>query len=131
MEEWVTLNVPMDETGNIDFLHEEIGTIEGKLETLTVRGSRKFNIWDRVTDRRVECSFPKDMLQEAIAAFAQRVAVHGRVRYSASGDPIRIAVEELRRLRSQEELPQAKDLEGIDLAGGEDPVDYVRRLRSG
>jgi len=93
--------------------HDELGTLEGKLETLSVHGNLSFAIWDVMTGARIECRFPENMLAEAHEAFTHRVAVYGKVRYSRTGKPKTISVQELKRLRSQGELMQAKDLETL------------------
>ena len=119
---------------NVDDLlpkeHDELGSVEGKLETLSIHGGTTFAIWEVLTGARVECRFPPEMLDEAHAAFRHRVSVSGRIRYSRTGRPLSIRVEHIRILRSSSELPQARDLEGIDITGGIDPAEYVRRLRS-
>lgn len=108
---------------------EAIGTIEGTLETLSVHGRPYFNIYEVLSRRRVACYFPIRMVDAAHSAFRSRVAVTGKVTYTGRGQPVSISVRELRVLRPREELPQAKDIEGTDLTGGEDAADYVRRLR--
>jgi hypothetical protein len=118
---------------NVDELlpkeHEEIGSCEGRIESLSIHGRTTFGIWDAVTGRAVECRFPQELYQEAYSLFGQRVLVTGLVRYSRAGGPKVVRVESIRRLRSQSELPQARDLEGIDITGGLDPAEYVRRNR--
>ncbi|HLJ13258.1 MAG TPA: hypothetical protein VKV15_02095 [Bryobacteraceae bacterium] len=107
-----------------------MGALEGILETLTGKGKLKFNIYDPLTKFRTACFIPPNRLDEAKDAFLGRVAVYGEIRYAKSGKPLSIAVTgEIRRLRSRADLPQAKDLEGIDITSGDDPSDYVRRLR--
>jgi hypothetical protein len=93
------------------------------------RGSG-FTLSEAVTGARVPCRFPPEQLAEARVASGNRVALFGRIRYSRAGTPLSISVEQIRRLRAQSELPQARDLEGINLTGGTDPVDYVRSLRA-
>ncbi len=106
---------------NVDKLlpkeHDELGTFEGNLETLSVHGGTTFLIWDVVTGYRIECRFPSDMYEDAYAAFTKRVAVYGRIRFSRHGKPKYVVVEKLRQLRSQSELPQAKDLEKTPRSG--------------
>jgi hypothetical protein len=111
--------------------HEEWGSIEGKLEVLSIHGGASFNIWNVISGARVTCRIPSEMLDEAHAAFGKRTAVQGKIRYDRRGKPVSISVHHIRILREQSELPQSRDLEGIDITGGIDPVEHVRRLRDG
>jgi len=106
------------------------GTLEGVLQTLSVRKRNSFNIFDPLTDARIICYFSDDKLDEAKSAFAQRVAVYGQILYNKYGKPVSLHVEEIRRLRSRADLPQAKDID-IDITDGADPTGYIRRLRDG
>lgn len=118
---------------NVDALigpqHEALGALEGTLETLSVHGRPYFNIYETLTNRKVVCHFPESMVDEAHRAFRKRVAAYGKVKYTRTGRPLSIAVEQLRVLREKQDLPQAKDLEGIDLTGGVDATEHIRRLR--
>jgi len=112
--------------------HEELGTVVGTLETLSKHEGATFRIWDVLTKAGVLCVIPPEMLPQAHEAFGKRVAVRGRIRYRADGKPKRITVysaQDLRPLREQSELPQARDLEAINITDGVDPSEYVRRLR--
>lgn len=88
--------------------NEEIGSVEGTLETLSNEGI--FAIWDSVTGERVECHIPPDMLAEACVAFGKRVSVSGRIRYSGLGRPASIRVEEIYVFPNRSDLPQFADL---------------------
>jgi hypothetical protein len=91
--------------------HVEIGSLEGRLEMLSVHGRTQFAIWDVITDARVECNFPASMLEQTQECFNRRVLVSGEVRYSRNGLPRTIKVDQIRPLRDQRDLPQARDLE--------------------
>lgn len=99
------------------------------METLSIHGRTIFNIRDVLTGARVPCRLSKDQLEEAQAAVGRRAAVSGRVRYSPTGKPQTINVEQIRHLREQKDLPQFKDLAGINLTDGADPVEYIQRFR--
>jgi len=109
--------------------HEAMGSLEGTLETLSVHGRPYFTIYEVLTRRGIRCSFPDEMIDEAHRAFRNRVAVVGRIKYTKTGQPVSIAVEHLRVLRRSQQLPQAKDIEGINLTEQVDPTEYIRRLR--
>lgn len=118
---------------NVDELigpqYEAYGSIEGMLETLSVHGRPHFTIYDVLTRRGVQCLIPQGLVSKAHSAFQKRVAVSGKIKYTRRGKPVSISAEDLRVLREKHELPQAKDIEGIDLTGGTDPTEYIRRLR--
>jgi hypothetical protein len=118
---------------NVDQLlpkaHEELGSFTGRLETLSKHGRPYFAIWDDLRGQRIECVIPPEKLGEAHDAFDHRVAVFGNVRYSGADRPVSIKVQQIRPLKDQSELPQAGDLEGINITDGVDPTEYVRRLR--
>jgi hypothetical protein len=109
--------------------HEEHGSMEGRLETLSVHGGSTFAIWDAMSGQRIECHFPSTMLPEAQEAFNRRVLVSGIIRYSSEGRAKSIIVEKLRPLRGQEELPQIDAIQPINITDGTDSAEYVRRLR--
>lgn len=108
--------------------YEDYGTLEGRLETLSVHGKTRFNIYDPLTGRAIACYFPIEQLEEAHAAFPKRVAVSGRTKYSRMGNPVSIHVESIRVLEGDVQLSQLAD---TDLTGGMDSGKYVRGLRDG
>ena len=111
---------------------EEGAMLIGRLETLTVHGGKAaFYIFDSLTGDKITCFFPEARLEEAKAALPHRVAVTGKARYNREGKPTSIQVEDFTPLRERHELPQMKDLEGINLTGDIDPTEYIRRLRDG
>ncbi len=114
---------------------EDGATLIGKLETVTVHGGKPaFFIYDPLTGEKIICHIPEDRMAEAKDALdthPHRVSVTGKVKYNRAGKPISIEVADFTPLRDRHELPQMKDLEGIDLTGGVDPTEYIRRLRDG
>ncbi|MBX3386410.1 MAG: hypothetical protein KF768_07555 [Phycisphaeraceae bacterium] len=106
--------------------------IEGSLETVTIHGGEAFDVFDQLTGTRVRCILPDGQIGEAVSALGKRVAVSGRAKFSDKGRPISIEVEEIRVLRDKSELPAASDFEGdgkLDITGGMDSADFVRRIR--
>lgn len=108
---------------------ERRATVEGRLEMLSIHGGYTFNVYEPISGRRVACSFPGEMLDQAREAFSQRVRVSGTARFTRDGVPLSMRVERMERLREQHELPQASDLEGINITDGMDPTEYVGMLR--
>lgn len=90
-----------------------LGTIEGKLRTVTEGGGLHFIVHDALTQNGVRCYFEDDRTDEIIAAFRQRVAVYGLIRYRLDGVPVSIRVQEFRTLRDRSKLPSFRDVRGI------------------
>lgn len=107
-------------------------TIEGSLETVTIHGGDAFDVFDQLTGARVRCTLADGKIQDAVQALGKRVAVSGRTKFSDKGRPLSIEVESIRVLREKTGLPKASDFEGagkLDITGGMDSAEFVRRLR--
>ena len=91
---------------------QEIGTVEGTIESLTVRQRRVFNLYGPLTDELIECSFGHRIATEDIGrAVEKRVAVHGVITYRG-GEISRVLAESIEVL-PEEDLPSADDVFGI------------------
>ncbi len=115
---------------SVDYLlapaYEDYGSFEGKLETLSVHGKTRFNIYDPITGRSIQCFFALEKLQDAHSAFNHRVVVSGKAKYSRVGDPVSVLVEDIRVLVGGIKLA---DLDGIDITGGIESAMYIRGIR--
>ena len=110
----------------------EYGTIEGRLRELGESHSRdKLGVVDKLTGEVTQCYLRNEALEPTVLqGWKHRVAVTGDITIDRqSGLPIRVMVDEIRILRDRGELPQIEDLCGIDITGGVEPSEYVRRLR--
>lgn len=123
---------------NIDQLmriqQRSIGSVEGKLETISVHGKPKFIVYDDLTRKAVTCKFESERwLEKVKEALGRRVNVAGVVHYNAKGEPLRVQLEDLRFLRRQEELPATSEIGGIDRDFTRDLTteEYMRRIRGG
>lgn len=83
---------------------KDFGSIEGTLQTISVRGGAHLAVYDVLTDRKVECIIEPSQLEEAWKALGKRVAVIGLVRYRKTGEPISIEVEQMKILSASEAL---------------------------
>lgn len=117
---------------SVDYLlapaYEDFATLEGQLETISVHGRTRFNIFDSLTRRAIVCFFGPEKLDEALAAFNKRIAVSGNAKYSRLGLPISIAVDEIRYLKGGVKTEELKD---VDITGGVESSKYVKGLRDG
>lgn len=93
--------------------YKSLGTIEGRLRTVTEAGGLHFVVQDPVTHNNVRCYFREDEADNYMTAWRKRVAVYGEIRYRKDGEPVSISVQEFRVLREAHELPKARDVKGI------------------
>lgn len=108
--------------------HHEIGTIEGRLETVTTHGGHSVHVWESFTNIKVECSVTPEQLEEAKDLLGRRVSISGTIRYR-NRKPTKIEVERIKPLREMNQLPRASDLGKIDITGGMSSEDFVREGR--
>ncbi len=111
--------------------YDEYGSLVGTMEIINIHQKWIFNIFEELTGNRVTCHFNEGQFDQVRGALARnrRVEVTGRIHYSSDNRPKTIKVDGIRVLPIQGELPQASDLEGINITDGEDPVAYIRRIR--
>ena len=119
---------------NVDYIlkhrfYRSDTTLEGTLEVVDIHGEYEFAIYDILNGHKIKCKFEKEMLDEVISLLRSRVAVTGEARFSRAGRPDSIKVRSLRQLRNADELPQFRAGEEIDLTGGMDSAEFVRRMR--
>jgi len=104
-------------SANVDALigseYKSLGSIEGRLRTVTEAGGVHFVVQDAVTHNSIRCFFNEDNVEEYIKAFRKRVSVYGEIRYRKDGEPVSISVHDFRVLRESQELPTANDVKGI------------------
>ena len=104
-------------SANVDALigaeYKSLGTIEGRLRTVTEAGGVHFVVQDAITHNNIRCFFDEDDVDKYIEAFRKRVAVYGEIKYRKDGVPVSIAVHDFRILRESHELPRALDVKGI------------------
>jgi hypothetical protein len=91
-----------------------IGTIEGRLEELNIHGKPTFQIWERLTGRKVQCRAGDSVSREQLeAAMGHRVAARGMIRASKQGASRSIDAKQLRVFPAEHELPSADEVRGI------------------
>lgn len=104
---------------NVDLLLgepiQEIGTVEGYLEQVSLHGGQRlFAIFDPVSRLRIDCLIGHRIpAQEIGQALEKRVAVTGIIKYRSTGEIINVSARELVVFPSDDELPSADDVRGI------------------
>jgi hypothetical protein len=87
--------------------HEELGSVEGKIEIISDRkGFFKCSIFDPLYGRSIVCYFDDPSVEDrAYRAFRKRVLARGLVRYDREGKPVNIVVESIREFPEEAALP--------------------------
>jgi hypothetical protein len=98
---------------NLGAQRSAYGAIEGKLSTISERGTFQFVVFDSIADRGVNCFVPEGMFKDAHSAFGKRVSVFGNIQYDRDGKPLSIKVENIRVFRDPSELPPLDSFIGI------------------
>jgi hypothetical protein len=121
---------------NVDQLrrvrHRAIGSIEGRLDVISVHGKMtRFIVYLSRTRKAVTCRFGQDQLETAKTALGRRVYVGGVVHSNAKGEPVRLDVERIRLLREVAELPTIAEMTGSNprFTEGVGAVAYLRDTR--
>ena len=106
------------------------GSLEGRLEAVTIHDSVAFSIYDSITNRRVVCKCDRDALDIAIKHFGKRVSVSGEVIYNVQGEATSIKVDAIQAFQT-DPLPQAKDIRGLFSEHKVDIKEWARFVRDG
>ena len=109
----VTAKAAANVIGLLASEHEDYGSIEGRLQTLTERGRLQFIVYERLWDKQARCYIPENLVEEALAAFGSRVEVYGLIRYRKDGKPVNIDVDEIRVFPEAEDIPSFREVHGI------------------
>jgi hypothetical protein len=93
--------------------YRDHGSVTGKLQTVTERGSNRVEIIDALRNRVIKCYLTPELLNEALELFGKRVEVYGKVRYRADGAITSIEAEEFFTFPPVDNIPSYKDVRGI------------------
>ncbi len=108
-------------------------SVEGRLDSVSIHDRSVFGLWESVARRRVECHFPREMLDQVREALGRRVLVSGIVRFGQGDQPLSVQVRRIRVFPAEEQLPSTEQLRGMDpdFTGEADSTTYVRGLYDG
>jgi hypothetical protein len=93
--------------------HEDHGSVEGKLQTVTERGGLQFVVYEPIWDKGIKCFIPEDMVDTAMKYFKVRVEVYGLVKYRKDGRPLSIVAESIEPLNQGRSIPSIREMRGI------------------
>ncbi len=91
---------------------KSLGSIEGRLEMLSIRKGFKCHIYDVLTDRRINCTYDSEMFEAIRDALGERVSAYGIISYADEGRPMSLKLQNLRVL-ARDNLPGWSDVRGI------------------
>lgn len=108
-----------------------IGSVVGRLERLNMHQRREAALWNELDQRSVLVTFAEEFYQRVHGALRQRVEVFGTIVEDADGRPLRIRLQDLEVLASDENLPTLSSLVGSmpDITGGAPAQEYLARSR--
>ncbi|OGI00184.1 MAG: hypothetical protein A2Y25_00355 [Candidatus Melainabacteria bacterium GWF2_37_15] len=90
-----------------------LGSIEGKIQTISTRKGLKVTIYEALNDNPVKCACDDEKISEILkSSIDKRVCARGEIFYNKDGIPQKIKINELRIL-GQEPLPNWEDVRGI------------------
>ncbi len=128
--------VSQQSTKNIEGLlsvtQKSIGSIEGRLDTVSVHTKPKFILYENRTRRAITCNFDYDKWIDAVKANLRvKVLVSGELLSNTRGETLRIQVSNIAPL-STRKIVRVEDLLGSDpnFTGFISTDEHIRRLRS-
>jgi hypothetical protein len=123
------LAVNVDELVSRTF--ESIGSVEGKLEMVTIHSQCYFRVYEPVHGRGVVCYFAPALLETVKESLGKRVMVSGMLRSDRFGRPESITVTDFRTVLEAGALPKPSQLRALvkGMTAGEKAEDYLRTLR--
>jgi hypothetical protein len=113
---------------------EAVGSVEGRLEAISIHGSRKFVIYHSITKKAVNCHFDQQrIMDKVLQTLGGRILVFGDVFSNAKGEPVKVAVSDFELVEGTGRLPTVAELTGSDpdFTGGLSTEEYIRSIRRG
>jgi hypothetical protein len=94
--------------------HGAIGSVEGRLHTVSDKSGFRFVIDDFLYNDQVTCYIEdEELVKNALSFFGQRVAAYGKVKYRKNGTPVSVEVNQIRVFKPKTSLPTVDDVTGI------------------
>lgn len=108
-----------------------IGSVTGMLESLNVHGKREAAVYNELDRRRVVVSFAEPDYDRVHGALRRRVEVFGAVQEDADGRPLRVRMQDIELLLTDDDLPTLASIAGSmpDLTGGATAAEHLARNR--
>jgi ribosomal protein L9 len=110
------------------------GSVEGRLETISIHTRKKFIIYHAITHKAVTCTIETDEdLELAKRALGHKIVAFGLISINVKNEPLQVNVKSIRILGDGKRLPLAHELTGSDpdFTGDLSTDDYIRSIRRG
>ena len=114
----------------VHYFHS-IGSVEGTLETASVRNRPYLRVYDAVHDRGVTCYFSDTQMEQVRNGLGKRVIVSGEVRSNRLGNPESIRASNIEVADEPAERVMPSDLRGLwrGETEGMKAEHYIREVR--
>lgn len=123
-------------SANIDLItkvkRRSIGSVEGRLETISVHRTPKFLVYHHRTNKAIACVFNQnDLLEKVKEGLGRRVIAFGEVLWNSNGEPVSVNIERLRFLGAKAELPSISEIGGSDpeFTGKLSTAEFLKEIR--
>jgi hypothetical protein len=112
--------------------YKSYGSVEGTLEMISIHGKPRFNIYDNLILRAVNCNMPDTFREKVRENLGRRVIASGIVSYNAKDEPISVIIEDFEIIPIEENLPSIDEFIGSDpdFTGNMTTGEYIRSLRN-
>lgn len=110
---------------------KSVGSIIGRLDTISVHNSNEIRVWDENSERPIRCIYAGQLEETVKALLRKRVMVSGLISYNEFGKPTKLDIATLDEYGRLEDLPTIEQMEGLvdDLTGGATLSEYLSHLR--
>jgi hypothetical protein len=108
---------------------EVLGSVQGELAMVTLRGRSYFNVYSLVTGKATRCYFDETVKEQVRQALGHVVSVRGVLRSFAREEGQEMTtITELRILPDEAQLPTPAEIRGImpNLTGGKPSERYLK-----
>lgn len=92
---------------------KSIGSVEGRLETISLHGKEFFSVYEALTGKAVRCYFPRKLLDRVKEALSKRVQVSGTIWTTRTGETVSIQVDSIEIFPEESDLPSARTVRGL------------------
>ncbi len=107
--------------------YESLGSIEGRLEVVSSHGGIfRCNVYERTLLKAVRCDVPERLRREVLELFDREVIASGTVSRDGAGIARHIALESIRPIEREPQLPQSLAGLAPDFTEGTESVDYIK-----
>lgn len=89
------------------------GSVDGVLREISERATRKFLLYDDVTDKYIRCHFSADLLPSVLSEFGKRITAFGLISYRSDATIKSITVDHFTRFPESQAIPGFSEIYGL------------------